>query len=145
MKPREWTFTLAVDPATIGSAGGATKGLLTMSMLARSESFKASAWLPPAGMGVELAIRLRFAVPKTRLVRPAKDWESPQEGEPCGAVWSGDCAGKAKAVVAALTRAKFWPDERYVSRIEVEKMWTRGRGRIEVCVRPHGGGEAIRT
>lgn len=161
MKPREWEFTLAVDPATIEArpmeltivVNPERKGtrcrhvavkrgradVSSMALLAKSATHRTGAWLPPAGRCVRLGLTFLFAVPKTTLERPDRARDIPEEGEPCFATWAGDLVKKTGAVVEALTQARFWPTDRYVTRIDARKLWTRGSARIEVRVEEHSG------
>ena len=148
MSGKEWSFTLAVNPATIkpDSTGDmrqsalrirtAPKAVKTMSMLAKSESFKSGAWLPKPGRPVDVEITLWYEVPKSRIVR-GDEIDPPEDGEPCESVRAGSLHDAARAVIDALTIARFWPDARYVTRVSVGRVWSRRGGRIGIRISEH--------
>lgn len=146
-----WTFEIMVDPATLGTAQQkrfdprtrrfftdrrVAAGMKVVSLLARSATQKTGARLPERGSAVRVALEFLYAVPQSRRRR---EKETPAEGSPCTAMWAGDCDNRAKAVVDALTLAGFWPDDRFVTKLDVSKRWTLGTPRIVATVAQDGG------
>ena len=141
----EWRFELKVNPASIGTAQQkrfdprtrrfftpkrVKDGMRAVAMLAMAARRRDGAVLPEAGSPVRLGLEFRYTVPFT--VRRRKD--APKEGEPCTSRWTGDCDNRAKAVIDALTQAGMWPDDQFVTRLEVSKRWTLGEPGIAVAI-----------
>lgn len=148
MTEQAWNFTLNIDPSTIGTAQQkkfdprtrrfftdrkVASAMKVISLLASSMSKLSGAWLPEQGSAVRLSLVFYYAVPKSRM-KPKKGEKPISEGDPCFAFWAGDCDNRAKAVIDALTLAKFWPDDRYVTSLNVRKVWTFEKPKIDVEV-----------
>lgn len=148
--PPSLTFRLDVDPATIGTAQQkrfdprskrfftdrrVARGMRVMSALAKSALSRAGRGaVPRDGETVSLRLDLWYGVPKSRRRELV-------EGGACSAMWAGDCDNRAKSIIDSLTAAGFWPDDRYVSRLEVTKRWTHRAPGIVVTV-GHDGGDS---
>lgn len=141
---QDWKFRLLVDPSGIGTAQQkkfdprsgrfftdrrVAKSMKTISALAGCMRRAGGVELPGPGSPVRLSLVFRYAVPKSRR-RTVKGVPPPGEGSPCSAFWAGDCDNRAKAVIDAFTDAGFWPDDRFVTRLEIAKRWTYG----EPCI-----------
>lgn len=141
-----WAFTLNIDPSTIGTAQQkkfdprtrrfftdrkVEKGMKVISLLAQAQRKVVGAKLPVHGSPINLKLRFFYSVPKSRR-KTIKGVPPPMEGAPCFAFWAGDCDNRAKAVIDALTKADFWPDDRYVCSLYITKRWTYKNPRIEV-------------
>ena len=148
LEKQSWKFTLMIDPSTIGTAqqkkfdprtrrfftdSKVAKAMKVISLLASSMAKMSGAYLPDQGSAVCLSLKFHYAVPKSRM-KPKKGEKPIVEGDPCFAFWAGDCDNRAKAVIDALTLAKFWPDDRYVTSLNVRKAWTFENPRIDVEV-----------
>ena len=133
-----WRYELTVDPASIGTAQQkrfdsrtrrffthkkVSAGMKVITMLSRSMQKAQEAIIPAHGEPISLGIEFYYAVPKSR-AKARKGVQPPAEGEACTAAWAGDCDNRAKAVIDALTEAGFWPDDRFVTTLNISKHWT---------------------
>jgi Holliday junction resolvase RusA-like endonuclease len=146
----EYTFILAIDPASIGTPqqkryamrGGKIRTFASprvanakkaMCFLAKAAAARHPSAIPPHGTPIALGLKLLYAVPKSHR-KPKGGFTPPEESEPCRAHWAGDCDNRAKGVIDALTDAGLWADDKDVTSLAVKKVWTFGRPRIEVTV-----------
>ena len=154
----EYSFILAIDPASIGTPqqkryavrGGrihtfasprVANAKRAMSLLARGAVARHPSAIAPHGSPVAVSLVLRYALPAT-LRRTRKGVPPPVEGAPCLSHRAGDCDNRAKGVLDALTDAGLWADDKDVTSLAVRKVWTWNRPHIEVSVRKDGGDTA---
>lgn len=138
MSVQPWKFRLQIDPSKIGTAQQkkldprtrrfftdrrVAKSMKAISLMAGCIRRAGGVDLPKPESPVRLSLVFFYAVPKSRR-RTVRGEPPPEENSPCSAFWAGDCDNRAKAVIDAFTDAGFWPDDRYVTRLEISKRWT---------------------
>jgi len=146
-------FTIPIDPATLCTAqqkkiAWKQKVVFANPKVVRSMKTIAAAvakYQPQAraifdaapGHALAVGLKFWFAYPSTgtKAEKAAR-----RAGFPITKRWSGDCDNRAKSVLDALTLAKFWEDDQFVTTLLVRKRYTLYQPRIDFAILPDTGG-----
>lgn len=100
-------------------------GMRAVALLARTHTSRVLAAVP-FGSPVRLSATYLYAYPKGTAKKRLVDNAPMPQG--------ADLDNRNKAVMDALTSAGWWPDDRYVTALDLRKRRTTGRPRIEIAV-----------